>query len=192
MRSLLRLGVRVALVVTLAGTAACSGGSGEDVAVSASGAGEADVDGAAPATKDDRQVAPEFELKDLQGQPVTMSSLRGKTVVIDFWATWCPPCIFQIPILNSVQARHAASGVVVLGVSVDAEGIEVVKPYAEENGIQYTVLLGNESLARKFGAPGFPAMAIVAPDGRIDSMHVGLIEEADLDAAIADIVGGQG
>jgi thiol-disulfide isomerase/thioredoxin len=136
------------------------------------------------AADDDRMAAPDFELTDLAGNRVTMAGLRGKTVVIDFWATWCPPCIFQIPILNAIQAKHGDHGVVVIGVSVDAEGLEVVKPYAEENGVEYTILLGNEALARKFGAPGFPALAIVAPDGKVDSMHVGLIEEAELSAAI--------
>jgi peroxiredoxin len=179
--------------------AACGGGSeggatadlaqpagGADPAQAAEG-GDPGVEAAALAAGG--TMAPDFALPDLAGNTVTMASLRGKLVVVDFWATWCPPCLFQIPILNSVQSHHRDAGVVVIGVAVDVEGGEVVKPFAEENDIEYTVLLGDDGLARKFGARGFPALAIVAPDGRIDSVHVGLIEEADLDQAIARILG---
>ena len=117
-----------------------------------------------------------------------MAELRGKIVVVDFWATWCPPCLFQIPILNAIQEKHAAD-VVVVGVAVDVEGLEVVKPYAVKNDIQYTIVIGTESLARKFGAPGFPALALVTPTGKIASMHVGLIEEDVLTAEISEIRG---
>jgi len=139
----------------------------------------------AAAKSDDAMEAPSWELPDLEGRLIDSKSYAGKTLVMDFWATWCPPCLFQIPILNSVQAKHANDDVVVIGVAVDAEGAEVVQPYAEENGIEYQIVIGDEGLARKFGAPGFPALAVVRPDGRIDSMHVGLIEEAELEAAIA-------
>lgn len=165
---------------------ACGGGS-EGTSSAAPDAAESEVGAPAPAADDDRRMAPDFALSDLSGNQVTMASLRGKTVVVDFWATWCPPCIFQIPILNTIQEKHASDGVVVIGVAVDAEGLDVVKPYAEENGVEYTILIGDEGLARKFGAPGFPALAIVDPEGRIDSMHVGLIEEEDLSAEIARI-----
>ncbi len=177
----------VQLLICLGLAVAGCGGAGESNGEPAEASPEGAV-GAAPAEAPElADPAPDFDLPDLAGNRVTMASLRGKTVVIDFWATWCPPCIFQIPILNSVQARHAANGVAVIGVAVDVEGAEVVKPYAEENDIQYTVLLGDEGLARKFGAPGFPALVIVAPNGNIDSRHVGLIEEADLDEALAAV-----
>jgi len=162
---------------------ACSGG-GETSAL-------ADTPGepAVAAASDDYGPAPAWELPDLEGHRVRSDSLAGKIVVMDFWATWCPPCLFQIPILNAIQAKHQNDDVVVIGVAVDAEGAEVVKPFAKENGIQYRILIGDEGLARKFGAPGFPALAIVGREGRIDSTHVGLIEEADLDAAIAKVKG---
>ena len=74
----------------------------------------------------------------------------------------------------------------VLGIAVDAGGREVVEPFAREHGIQYPVLLGEESLAFDYGAPGFPALAVVAPQGRIDSLHLGVIGRAALEAAVAD------
>jgi peroxiredoxin len=132
------------------------------------------------------KAAPSFTLPDLDGNPVSLAALRGKTVVIDFWATWCPPCEFQIPVLNKIHEKHGANGVVVLGVSVDVEGKEVVAPYAAQHQVRYTILLGSEEVARDFGAPGFPALVVVGPDGTIRSTHVGLIEEEELERVLAE------
>ena len=192
--------IRLLCVLALVAGGGCGSGTdangdaAPDAALAVDVAG--DVGEAAPAEvqsgSDDRRPAPDFELPDLEGNLVRLSSLRGKTVIVDFWATWCPPCLFQIPILNTIQAKHGPNGVEVIGIAVDAEGAEVVAPYAEENGIEYTIVIGDDSLARKFGAPGFPALMVVTPDGLIDSDHVGLIEEPDLEKAIASAQGGQG
>lgn len=130
-------------------------------------------------------IAPAFSLPDLDGRQVQLSSLRGRVVVVDFWATWCAPCVLQIPVLNAFQTRHAGSEVVVLGVSVDVDGEDVVRDFAAQHGIRYPVLLGDESLAREFGAQGFPSLFVIAPDGSIDSSHVGVLEGDALEDAVA-------
>ena len=128
-------------------------------------------------------LAPEFTLPDLDGRQVSLASLRGKPVVVDFWATWCTPCEFQIPVLNALQER-LGDRVAVLGVAVDAGGREAVAPFAEEHGIHYRVLLGDETLAQRFGALGFPTLYVIRGDGRIGSTHVGLVDPEELDAAV--------
>jgi peroxiredoxin len=141
----------------------------------------------------DREMAPDFTLSTLQGESVTLSELRGKTVVIDFWATWCPPCEFQVPELNAFYEANLGRGdVQVLGVSVDAEGPDVVGEWVEEKGVRYPILLGSEDLARRYGAMGFPTLVVIAPDGTVDSRHVGLIETADLEEIMAERRGARG
>jgi peroxiredoxin len=118
--------------------------------------------------------APDFTLPILDGGELSLESLRGKTVLLDFWATWCAPCHFQIPVLNAIAKEYGDREVVVLGLSVDVEGREVVAPFVAEEGVQYTVLLADEELARAFGAPGFPYSMIIDPRGQIRSVHMGI------------------
>lgn len=129
-------------------------------------------------------MAPEFSLESLGGETLTLEDFRGQTLVIDFWATWCAPCLAQIPILNRFWSEQGET-VAVLGVSVDADGRDAVEGFLERTPIEYPVLFGDEALARSYGAPGFPALAVVDASGRIDSLHVGLITPTDLEAAVA-------
>jgi thiol-disulfide isomerase/thioredoxin len=133
-----------------------------------------------------RPPAPDFTLEQLGGGSVSLAELRGKTVVLDFWATWCPPCEFQVPALNQFYDAHRAdTDVVVFGVSVDSEGPEVVGAWVAEKSVRYPILLGGEDLARRFGAVGFPTLFVVAPDGSVHAQHVGLIEVEVLEEELA-------
>ncbi len=130
--------------------------------------------------------APDFTLEELAGGQVSLADLRGKTVVLDFWATWCPPCEFQVPSLNAFYDAHRDdSDVAVYGISVDTEGREVVDVWVGEKEVRYPILLGGDDLARRFGAVGFPTLIVVAPDGSVHSQHVGLIEIDELEEALA-------
>ena len=128
--------------------------------------------------------APDFALPDLAGGKVALAALRGRPVVIDFWATWCAPCERQVPVLNAFYAKHGER-IPVLGIAVDADP-NAVAPFAAEHDIRYRVLLGNEGLARDYGALGFPTLYVVRPDGSVHSAHVGLVTPEALEAAVAE------
>lgn len=134
----------------------------------------------------ERPLAPAFELPDLAGGTVRLADFAGRTVVLDFWATWCIPCKQQIPVLNAFHRSVAGQDVVVLGVAVDVEGRDVVGPFAAEQKIEYPIVLGDEKLAFDYGAPGFPALAVVSPSGHVDSLHLGVIDRASLETAVRD------
>jgi thiol-disulfide isomerase/thioredoxin len=157
------------------------------------GCGETRGDGVVAGTSG-REAAPQFEHSDLDGNRVSLAGMRGQTVILDFWATWCPPCIFQPPELNAFWKRHQESGkVVVLGVEVGGASVAEIRDWGVENEAvaEYPILTGaDEDLARRFGALGFPALVIVAPDGTIAEVHVGLTSVEELEELVAQAESG--
>ena len=148
-----------------------------------SGSGSSRDAAAGAAAQEPETTAPDFTLRDLQGHTVNLASLRGRPVLVDFWATWCAPCIHQIPVLNAVHARYGER-VAVLGIAVDVGGAKDVAPFAADHDIQYRVLLGDEGLAQRYGAVGFPSLYLIDPAGGIRAAHVGVASEDELDAAL--------
>ncbi len=105
-----------------------------------------------PAVASDGRAAPDFVLTDLQGHNLRLSDLRGKAVVLNFWATWCPPCKQEIPWFVELQKRYGAEGLQVVGVSMDDDGDQKdVAKFAAEHSINYPVLLGKNSVADQYG-----------------------------------------
>jgi thiol-disulfide isomerase/thioredoxin len=130
-------------------------------------------------------VAPDFTLPDLAGGDVSLAALRGRPVVIDFWATWCAPCERQIPVLNAFHDKHG-DRIPVLGIAVDVDGAASVSPFVERHGLRYRVLLGDEGLAQEYDAFGFPTLYVIRPDGTIHSAHVGVVSPEALEAAVSE------
>ena len=117
--------------------------------------------------------APDFELKDASGRIVKLSDYRGKVVVLDFWATWCPPCRQEIPGFVALQSKYKERGVEVIGVSFD-ESWALVKPFMQSNGINYTVVLGDQEIAQRYGGiTGIPTTFVIDREGVIRTKKVG-------------------
>ncbi len=130
--------------------------------------------------------APEFRLTLLEGGEVVLADLRGKTVLLDFWATWCPPCVLEIPELNAFQAQHRAQGVEVLAIAVDVEAREELAAWSAERGIEYPVAIGDMETARLYGAELFPLHILVSPEGRIvERLTPGYHDRDELAALVA-------
>lgn len=131
--------------------------------------------------------APDFILPQLQGGGVvSLGDLAGKIVILDLWATWCPPCALQVPVLNAFHEAHQAEGdVVVYGVSVDQIGVEEIRDWVTEHDVRYPNLVGGDPLSRELGAVGFPALFVVGPDGLLYERHEGVIERETLEAFLA-------
>ena len=128
---------------------------------------------AGPAGAAPLHAAPEFSLKDLNGKVRHLSDYRGKLVLVNFWATWCPPCRKEIPSMERLYRKLGNRGFVILGVE-EGEGWAVVAPVAEELGITYPVLLDRDgSVSHEWHMIGLPTSYLVDPRGRVVKEFVG-------------------
>ena len=130
---------------------------------------------AAVKAEKDRNRAPEFALKDENGQTVHLADYKGKVVLLDFWATWCAPCKIEIPWFMEFEQQFKDRGFAVLGVSMDEDGWPSVKPYIQDMKINYRIVLGNEQVGNLYGGvESLPTTFLIDRQGRIASTHIGL------------------
>ncbi len=124
---------------------------------------------------------PDFTLSDLGGNPARFSSLAGRVVVLNFWATWCPPCRREMPLLDDIQKEYGPEGLTIIGVDLD-EPPETVRAYVESVGVQYRIWLDDPSqnapdrtreLYTKIGGVGLPTTVFIGRDGVIQGSQVG-------------------
>lgn len=136
-----------------------------------------------------REPAPGFSLQDANGKTVRLADFKGKVVLLNFWATWCGPCKLEIPWFTEFQEKQGAAGLVVLGVSLDDEGWKAVKPFLEKMTVNYTVVLGDDAVAAKYGGvDSLPETLLLDQQGRIAARHVGLTPKATLETGIARLL----
>lgn len=149
----------------------------ETVAEGPAAEAEADLAAAADACPADAKAANlAFTLKDQDGNDVPLSSYEGQVILLNFWATWCPPCKVEIPAFVELYSEYKDRGVVVLGVSVD-DPPDKLKPFAEEYKVNYPLLvgLGQDEFQDAYGPMwGIPATIFISRDGKICKRHMGL------------------
>lgn len=119
------------------------------------------------------------------GARMQLSELRGKIVILDFWASWCGPCAVQAPILDRVARRHAED-VVVLGINVD-DTADVALQYAKKKGLSYPILMDDGQAQGAYGATTLPTVVLIDRAGNIVEFVPGVLREAQLERAIRDI-----
>lgn len=126
-------------------------------------------------------------LSDTAGKPQSLEQWRGKTLVLNFWATWCAPCREEIPDLIAIRRQYAAKGVEIVGIALD--NAQAVSPYARNMNISYPVVIGEGAaldLSRALGNPSgaLPYTVVIAPDGTILMRHLGRLPKAKLQAIL--------
>ena len=137
----------------------------------------------------ERHPAPDFELKDADGKVVRLSDYKGKVVLLDFWATYCGPCKIEIPWFMDFERKHKDQGFAVLGVDMDDEGWDAVKPFVNDVGVNYRIVVGNDSTADKFGGiEALPTTFLIDRDGKIAAVHVGLHSRSEFEDAIEQLL----
>jgi len=129
--------------------------------------------------------APDFTLESLDGGKVRLSDLRGKAVLLNFWATWCGPCKIETPWLVELQNQYGPQGLQVVGVAMDDSGKEDIAKFAKDMGMNYPVLLGKEAVGDAYGGvPALPESFFIGRDGKIVDKIIGLRSRSDIEDSI--------
>jgi thiol-disulfide isomerase/thioredoxin len=139
--------------------------------------------------------APGFELPRADGAPgsVSLAALRGKVVVLDFWASWCPPCMAMMPTLHELDGQWRDKGVAFVGVNSEGERVttEWMQEFVQQHGVTYPVVIDEGEVGARYKVRSLPQLVVIGKDGAVRKTFVGFTTKASLESAIADAVAAQ-
>jgi peroxiredoxin len=126
--------------------------------------------------------APDFSLFTLDGQKVKLSDYRGKAVLLNFWATWCPPCKVEMPWFVDLQKQYGKDGLIILGVAMDDSEPGTIAKFAQDLGVNYTVLIGTDKVSDDYGDVQYlPTTFFIGRNGAIVDKLTGLLDRKDIE-----------
>jgi peroxiredoxin/YHS domain-containing protein len=134
--------------------------------------------------------APDFTLKTLSDTEVNKETYKDKVLLVDFWATWCKPCVATMPQLQKLHGKYAEKGLVVLGVSIDEKGEKAVKPFVAKRKFTYPIVLdgGDKPMWQAYGVKGVPALFLINREGKIVRQWVGKPEPKEVEQAVTELL----
>jgi peroxiredoxin len=139
----------------------------------------------APELEVERADGTTFTLTDLDGKPVRLADLRGKLVWLNFWATWCPPCQSETPVLRDMADRYGDRGLEIVGIAVQETTVDDVRAYTERYGIDYTIAFdASADIFHLYRVFALPTQVLIGPDGRILEVVNGPMSDADARARV--------
>jgi len=143
---------------------------------------------AVPATE--LETAPDFSLKNFDGGRTKLSDYRGKVIILDFWATWCPPCIKEIPDFVELQKEYGDKGLAILGISLDQNPKQVLPKFIKKYKVNYPILLTDGKVDKAFGGvTGIPTTFVIDQKGEIYKQYVGFRSKQVFETDIKALLG---
>ena len=133
--------------------------------------------------------APQFTLRDVNGRTVRLSDYRGKVVLINFWATWCPPCRVEVPDLVKLQAEHGKQGLQIIGITYPPEKKARVRKFARSQKVNYPIVLGTRELKSRFSSDEtLPITVVIDRDGKVSEIISGILLPQEFDEKIKPLL----
>jgi peroxiredoxin len=132
--------------------------------------------------------APAFSVRDLDGHTIRLQDLRGRPVVLDFWATWCAPCRTSMPDLDQIQDRYTGQGLVILGLSLDEDGAQPVRRFAQGIGVKFRMALANDRVLAQYGPiRSVPTTVFINRKGIVVRRVVGYVDRETMEGFVREL-----